>query len=231
MFTTRAAKEIGFINRFYTECSFFASEIQLNSEINFNCCSLSIQQNVVHTNFQFTIHIAIANTSSMIKTWENKPKIIKKKSMRRDYHAKYYPLGIVVKNGKSFHFDENLVHFHCFESACISFYFLPFALVFRFNRKSLERSVDLTTHLYFISTFPIAIKIKTLCAKHRVECKQTANHSHQFMRCKQTIRSNNAPTKYTCTDNSTINWKTYLPYDYMQPNSITKTSRKRKTPN
>lgn len=103
--------------------------------------------------------------------------------------------------------------------------------VFRLNRKSLERSVDLTTHLYFISTFPIAIKIKTLCAKHRVECKQTASHSHQFMRCKQTIRSNNAPAKYTCTDNSTINWKTYLPYDYMQPNSITKTSRKRKTPN
>lgn len=111
------------------------------------------------------------------------------------------------------------------------FHFFPFPVLFRPNRKSLERSVDLTTHLYFISTFPIAIKIKTLCAKHRVECKQTASHSHQFMRCKQTIRSNNAPAKYTCTDNSTINWKTYLPYDYMQPNSITKTSRKRKTPN
>lgn len=52
------------------------------------------------------------------------------------------------------------------------------------------RSDDLTTHLYFIWTFPIAIKIKTLCV--RIECKQTASHSHQFMRYKQTIRSNNA---------------------------------------
>lgn len=152
--------------------------------------------------------------------------------MRRDYDAKYYPLGMAAKNEKSFYFDGNLAHFHCFESACIFFSFFSVRpVLFRPNRKSLERSVDLTTHLYFISTFPIAIKIKTLCAKHSVECKQTASHSHQFMRCKQTIRSNNAPAKYTCTDNSTINWKTYLPYDYMQPNSITKTSRKRKTPN
>lgn len=50
--------------------------------------------------------------------------------MRRDYDAKYYPLGMAAKNEKSFYFDGNLAHFHCFESACIFFHFFPFALCF-----------------------------------------------------------------------------------------------------
>lgn len=104
-------------------------------------------------------------------------------------------------------------------------------------RKRASNSMNSTTHLYFTLTFPIAIKIKTfvhmkcscVCVciwteKGKVCCK-IVSHCHQFMRCKQTIRSNNA-RKSSFTDNSTINWKTYLLYDYMQWNALTRVHTK-----
>lgn len=131
MFTTRAAKEICFINRFYTKCSFFSllksnwilKSILIDAHYRFSKMSC-----ILIFNLQFTSRLQ--TLVHWLKHEKIKRKYREKKNMRRDYDAKYYPLGMAAKNVKSFYFDGNLAHFHCFESACISFYFVPFALCF-----------------------------------------------------------------------------------------------------